>query len=85
MSKQNVNDWTDKFGTRLEIGQRIAGCRGKTLHVGKVLWFTKSGVTIDSEGEAPDGSGEPVRISIPYHTSGSYHLGPHKFYVISQS
>jgi len=79
MSHQNVNDWTDKFGTRLEIGQRVAACRGKDLHVGKIVWFTKSGVTIDSESK--DGT---MKISIPYVTTYSHHLGPNKLYVIEQ-
>lgn len=79
MSHQNIKDWTDKFGTRLEIGQRIAACRGKELHVGKIVWFTKSGVTIDSESK--EGK---MKVSIPYETAGSYHLGPHKVYVVEQ-
>jgi hypothetical protein len=49
MSQQNVNEWKDKFGRTLEIGQRVAAVKGKKLHVGEVLWFTERGVTIASE------------------------------------
>jgi hypothetical protein len=78
MSQQNVNDWTDKFGTRLEIGQRVAASRGKEIYVGKILYFTDSGVTLDCE----DTKRGYVKTSIPYHQPGAVYLGPKRFYVI---
>ncbi len=49
MSQQNVKDWKDFYDKSLDIGQRIAAVRGSTLHVGKILYFTPQGVTINSE------------------------------------
>jgi hypothetical protein len=54
MSQQNVKEWKDRNGKLLDIGQRIVAVRGSTLHVGEILWFTKSGVTIASEKAGTD-------------------------------
>lgn len=57
---QNINDWTDRFGERLEIGQNIVAVRGSTLHIGDILWFTKQGITINSYNE----KGDCAKVSI---------------------
>jgi hypothetical protein len=57
---QNVKDWTDRFGERLEIGQQVVAVRGRTLHVGDILWFTAQGVTINSYDE----KGDSAKVSI---------------------
>lgn len=62
MSKLNVNQWTDRTGREMDIGQRVVAIRGKTLHVGEILWFTKSGVTIASE--QPNGETHTISIGI---------------------
>lgn len=49
MSKLNVNEWSDRTGKVLDIGQRVVAIRGKTLIVGEILWFTPSGVTVAHE------------------------------------
>ena len=49
MSKLNINEWKDRSGKIMDIGQRVVAVRGKTLVVGEILWFTKSGVTVAHE------------------------------------
>jgi len=80
VSQQNINDWTDKTGRRLEIGQLIAAAWGRELYVGRILWFTKSGVTIETEHEQHEG-----KQSIGYSYPGSVHLGPKRFYIIEET
>jgi len=78
VSQQNVNDWTDKFGNRLEIGQRIAAAWGSELYVGRIVWFTKGGVTIESE----DKDGNVKKMSIGYKWNSSYKLGADRIFII---
>lgn len=65
MSQQNINDWKDRTGKVMDIGQRVVAVRGKKLIVGEVLWFTKSGVTIAHEVE--DDETETISVVI-YNT-----------------
>lgn len=75
---QNLNDWKDKFGKRLEIGQKVVACKGKNLYIGYIEYFTKSGITLESQN--PDDS--TARVSIPYDMKYSYNLGPNKVIII---
>lgn len=65
MSKLNVNQWEDRTGREMDIGQRIAAIRGKKLIVGEVLWFTKSGVTVAHERT----DGDTETISVGFYNS----------------
>lgn len=80
MSQQNVNDWTDKFGNRLEIGQRVAALKGKTLHIGDILWFTAKGVTIASE--SADGEKETIPILYDFGSTWSNRKGSDVIYIV---
>lgn len=80
MTQQNINNWVDKFGRRLEIGQRVAATRGKSLHVGEILWFTPAGVTIASENEDGDVKNTPIMY---LKTHYSPLKGKDSFYIIS--
>lgn len=81
MSQQNIHAWVDKFGRVMEIGQRVAATRGKSLHVGEILWFTPAGVTIASENEDGDVKNTPIL----YLTTGYSRLkGKNSFYIISE-
>jgi hypothetical protein len=70
MSQQNVNEWKDKFGRTLEIGQRVAAVKGKKLHVGEVLWFTPAGVTIASENAEGLVKNTPILYDFPHNYWG---------------
>lgn len=79
MSKQNVNDWADKFGTRLEIGQTVAAAKGKNLIVGEIKWFSQHSVCI---GDL-DIEGNEKNVFVLYAEGPYRNRKQSKFFVIS--